>query len=265
MKNAYLINEIILFSPENCSLVHRNSYPSGKVTLHGPASECLHILLSHAQQPVTQKMLFEQVWERKGVIVSTNTLYQSIASIRKGLKAVGLEEDIIRTLPKQGFQCNATVQSGQIDEFISPPAPPITEVIPPVIEPVATTTATDNVSRNKFGYAAVLSGLITVAMAGSLFYWLNQTSLPLSPEYFSAGNVEKCTLYSSWSGEEYSQEVFNELRLRHPIDCAKKHTAYLTINRLQYGSTLMICNQPLEQESVKCRAIIFKDDEDENK
>jgi hypothetical protein len=208
-------------------------------------------------------MLFEQVWQKKGVVVSTNTLYQSIASIRKGLKAVGLEEDIIRTLPKQGFQCNATVQSGPLDEFISQPVAPITAVILPVIEPAA--AVPNSVSRHKLGYAIMLSGLITVTIIGSLFYWLNKTSLPLSPEYFSAGNVEKCTLYSSWSGEEYSQEVFNELRLRHPIDCAKKHTAYLTINRLQYGSTLMICNQPLEQEGVKCRAIIFKDEEDENK
>jgi DNA-binding winged helix-turn-helix (wHTH) protein len=220
-------------------------------------------LLNHAQQPVTQKMLFEQVWERKGVVVSTNTLYQSIASIRKGLKAVGLEEDIIRTLPKQGFQCNATVQSGQLDEFISQPVAPITTDLPPVIAPTA--AAPNSFSRHKLGYAVMLSGLITVAMIGSLFYWLNRSSLPLMPEYFPAGKIEKCTLYSSWSGQEYSQAVFNELRLRHPIDCTLKHTAYLTINRLQYGSTLIICHQPLEQEGVICRAIIFKDEEDENK
>ena len=218
MKKVYLINEVVLFSPENCSLTPRKSWPSGRVTLHAPASECLHLLLTHAGQPVTQKQLFAETWEKKGVFVSTNTLYQSIASIRKGLKAAGLEDDIIRTLPKQGFQCNAIVQFGEPGEFI--PAAPVSEAVVPTARPTEIATAS---SRSyKPDYPVIASVLMTLAMISALLFW-NQNSNSLLPiQYYPAGQVERCELYSSWSGTDYSQAVFNELRSRYPINCAKK-------------------------------------------
>lgn len=264
MKTVYLINEIILFSPENGTLTPREGYPSGKMTLHGPASECLHILLKHVHQPVTQKALFEQVWQRKGVVVSTNTLYQSIASIRKGLKSVGLEEDIIRTLPKQGFQCNATIRSGTLEDFITPPSQPIISVLEEnltsEIGPLEMPSRPEK--RAKSGVGIIASLLATLAIIATVIYWTHHTDIPLSIPYYAAGKIDHCTLYSSWSDEEYSRSVFQELQQRNPINCTKNHTAYLTVNRLQLGSSLMLCTDLLEQKGTKCHAYIFKDDDE---
>lgn len=267
MKTVYLINEIVLFDPKECSLTPRKSWPLGRTTIHAPAAECLHLLLAHPWQPVTQKVLFAQVWEKKGVVVSTNTLYQSIASIRKGLKTAGLEEDIIRTLPKQGFQCNATIQFGALEEFIPPVVTtnmrepvPLSSVMP--AEPSAVITAPAAPEKK---YRLALSCLLTLAIITGFLLWNNQADDALPIPYYPAGNIENCTLNSSWSGAEYSQSVFNELRQRAPIDCSKKHIAYLTINRLQIGSTLVLCDVPIHHDNAQCRIIMFRDKENENK
>lgn len=269
MKTVYLINEIVLFDPQECSLTPRKSWPLGRTTLHAPAADCLHLLLAHAWQPVTQKFLFAQVWEKKGVVVSTNTLYQSIASIRKGLKTAGLEEDIIRTLPKQGFQCNATVQFGPLDDFISPAevvAPQ--EITPEVKSPVAVADSPAVITaipHSKIKYGLILSAIFAAVMITVLLFWDNHETAATPITYYPAGNIEKCTLNSSWSGTEYSQSVFNELRQRDPIDCQKQQVVYLTINRLQIGSTLILCDLPIRNDKTQCRAMMFKDSNDEDK
>jgi DNA-binding winged helix-turn-helix (wHTH) protein len=262
MKIVYLINELILFSPDSCTLTPRETFPAGRVTLHGPAAECLRLLLSEAGHPVTQKTLFEQVWHKKGVVVSTNTLYQSIASIRKGLKAAGLHEEIIRTLPKQGFQCNARVQSGPLEDFITSADLTANNAPGSVIaaEPVFPVEQ----KKNKPGLSLILSVLISLAIIVGLLYWMKHSDLAPSPEYYLAGQIENCQLYSSWSGDEYSQEIFNELRQRYPLNCAKKQVVYLTINRLQEGSSLILCHQRIEQPGAQCRSVIFKDDDNEH-
>ena len=263
MKTVYLINDIVIFSPEECSLTPKLSWPAGRVTLHAPASECLHLLLAHPGEPVTQKVLFAQVWQKRGVVVSTNTLYQSIASIRKGLKAAGLEEDIIRTLPKQGFQCNATVQFGALQEFIHTPGVPSIE--PDLaVEEIAVSEKKHKLANNCTNYPLMLSCLIAISMVLGVFYWQQSDNSDTSVRFYHAGHVDKCSLYSSWPGSEYSQSVFNELRKHYPLDCRNNHYAYLTINHMQTGSTLIFCNAVLREKGAQCRSIVFSDDVHEN-
>jgi DNA-binding winged helix-turn-helix (wHTH) protein len=260
MKTVYLINEIILFSPEECSLTPKSGWPSGRITLHAPAAECLQLLLNHVGQPVTQKLLFAQVWEKKGAVVSTNTLYQSIASIRKGLKTAGLEEDIIRTLPKQGFQCNARVQVGNVSDFILP-ATPTTQKSSPA---AASLSAPEKPTRSR-KYSLAASVMVSVLMVCALLYWQRNSDTEIPTHYYPAGMIEHCSLYSSWSGAEYSQTVFNELRQRYPVSCANRQFAYLTINHLQTGSTLILCNDEFRTKGVQCRSIMFSDENHEAK
>lgn len=263
MKNVYLINDIIIFNPQAYTLTPRKSWPSGRITLHAPAAECLHLLLTHAGQPVSQKLIFAEVWEKRGVVVSTNTLYQSIASIRKGLKAAGLEDDIVRTLPKQGFQCNASVQYGPVDEFVIPASRTEKNITEPATEKIAE-TAPDTASYSTLRHGWILSLFLSVMMIAALIYWKKEADVPLAIQYYPAGQIENCTLFSSWSGADYSQAIFSELKQRYPINCGKKKTAYLTINRLQIGSTLILCDSPIENTGTQCQSIMFRDNNDEN-
>jgi len=87
MKPVFLINETVLFEPDARRLCSLADYPSRAVILHGPVSECLLQLLEQNEQVLTQRYLFAAVWEKQGAVVTTNALYQTIASIRNALKS----------------------------------------------------------------------------------------------------------------------------------------------------------------------------------
>jgi len=118
MNHVYLINETLLFEPEQRRLCLLAGYPHHPVVLHTPASECLFQLLENSGQVLSQRFLFKNVWEKKGAIVSTNTLYQTIASVRKGLKSAAFGDDIIKTVPRAGFKSIAMVRMGTLEDFV---------------------------------------------------------------------------------------------------------------------------------------------------
>lgn len=104
MKKVYLINDALLFEPDVRRIGPLVGYPHRAVTLHGPVSECLLILLEHNNQVVTQRVLFASVWEKQGAVVTTNALYQTISQIRKVLKSAGIEETSLRRCQKRGLR-----------------------------------------------------------------------------------------------------------------------------------------------------------------
>lgn len=265
MKTAFLINDTILFVPEQYSLYRREAYPAGRITLHAPASDCLLLLVQHALQPVTQKMLFEQVWEKRGTVVSTNTLYQSIASVRKGLKAAGLNEEAILTLPKQGFKCVAKITPGELQDFIL--------TFAENAEPLAETThrparvlhrqALKPLRGPRFRSRLYLLLAIVLVLIVGEYHWLRASPSPVYAQYTYAGKVENCQVYSSWSGTQYSIAVFNELRLRSPISCATEAIAWLTIDRFQQGTSILLCDKDIAQNDAQCRSWLYREKGDE--
>lgn len=130
MKPVFLINHSVLFEPEKRRLYLLANYPERAVVLHAPVSECLLQLLEHNGQVMSQRDLFAAVWEKQGAVVTTNALYQTIASIRKALKTVGLAENMVQTVPKEGFKSVAHIETGTLDDFITPAALEPVETFP---------------------------------------------------------------------------------------------------------------------------------------
>lgn len=60
-----------------------------------------------------------EVWRKHGMEVTVNTLYQNISILRKTLKRVGVDENIIITVPKKGITLSARVEALPEKSFIS--------------------------------------------------------------------------------------------------------------------------------------------------
>ena len=60
-----------------------------------------------------------EVWRKHGMEVTVNTLYQNISILRKTLKRVGIDENIIITVPKKGITLSAQVEELE-DKTITP-------------------------------------------------------------------------------------------------------------------------------------------------
>jgi DNA-binding winged-HTH domains len=74
------------------------------VHLSDNMSRCLYVLLQNRDQVVTKEVLLKEVWERNGVIVTETSIRQTLSQLRRALTSVGLEHDVIFTLPRQGYK-----------------------------------------------------------------------------------------------------------------------------------------------------------------
>ncbi|AMO48909.1 putative transcriptional regulator [Enterobacter sp. FY-07] len=106
----WIINDNIEFRPDAKKLTSACN-PEMNVTLTTPASRCLLLLLEASPEIVLQQDFFKKVWEEEGMLVPTNTLYQNISIVRRGLRAVGeTDRRLIATIPRKGFQIDGSVK-----------------------------------------------------------------------------------------------------------------------------------------------------------
>lgn len=102
MHNHYIIDGYIDFHPASSTL-HDLNNPKNVVVLNSPAARCLLLLIERFGSIVTQHDFLEIVWEKRGMQVSSNTFYQNISILRKGLKKIGLTGNVVVTIPRIGL------------------------------------------------------------------------------------------------------------------------------------------------------------------
>ncbi|HIA3600357.1 TPA: winged helix-turn-helix domain-containing protein, partial [Klebsiella pneumoniae] len=83
----YTIEGNIHFCPNENTL--RNVIDGRTVTLLSTASECFKILIENQGRVISRDEMKELVWGKRGVIVSSNTFYQNMLNLRRGLEKVG--------------------------------------------------------------------------------------------------------------------------------------------------------------------------------
>lgn len=259
MKPVFLLNGSVLFEPDKRRICPLTGYPERAVLLHGPVSECLLQLLEHNGEVLTQRYLFAAVWEKQGAIVTTNALYQTIASIRKALKAVGLAENIIQTVPKEGFKSIAQIQTGTLETFIVPAA------ADPVDNGISLPAA-DIKPHHRFlseNIAYAVAGLVFIVSCAVLYLQLKEPRGEFD-DYQPIGKTQGCEVYSSWHDEIQSQRVFTALIKRYPIQCREGGVAYMTLNRYQNGTSVIVCDKQPDIAGAQCDSIMYRKEYHEN-
>ncbi|WP_320720863.1 winged helix-turn-helix domain-containing protein [Enterobacter sp. 296B2] len=262
MKPVFLINGTVLFEPELRRLCSLSGYPERAVLLHAPVSECLLQLLEHNGEVLTQRYLFSAVWEKQGAVVTTNALYQTIASIRKALKMAGLADNVVQTVPKAGFKSVAQIQTGTLDTFIA------TDAASPADLQTEASVPTPRVADNRFRF---LSGKIAFGVATVLFilscmvlYQQLHEKRAGFETYQPIGNIAGCDVYSSWYDKIKSQRIYIGLTKRYPIQCNAGGVAYITLNRYQNGTSVIVCDKLPEVAGAQCDSILYREQYHEN-
>ncbi|KNC93501.1 winged helix-turn-helix domain-containing protein [Trabulsiella odontotermitis] len=106
----WIIDDNIEFIPEKNKLSSLTK-PELSVLLTRPASRCLVLLLETAHSVVVHQTFFQKVWPDELVQVPTNTLYQNISIVRRGLRTVGeTDKTIVATVSRRGFQIESNVK-----------------------------------------------------------------------------------------------------------------------------------------------------------
>lgn len=115
----YCINNNVIFDPLKHTLTSSKFYPEKDTKLNQPTSRCLLLLIERRGCVITQEDFMNEVWRKHGMEVTVNTLYQNISILRKTLKRVGIDENIIITVPKKGITLSAQVREQSDKTFIA--------------------------------------------------------------------------------------------------------------------------------------------------
>ena len=108
MEKIYTINGRIAFFPQRSALI-LIADETKTVSLNMPASRCLLLLIQHDGNTVARETFFEEVWIKHGAQVTSNGFYQNISLLRRAFKELGVDEDIIITVPRVGVRLDATL------------------------------------------------------------------------------------------------------------------------------------------------------------
>lgn len=280
-EGIFIINDKVMFLPASNSLRAVND-GSRNFVLHTPSSQCLLILLQNNHQVVSHKYLFEEIWEKNGTIVTPNTLYQNIALIRKALKAAGLDEEIIKTVPKQGVKLSALITSSlsdeptsiahevsdepalkedslQVAEDIQEPSPSRSENRTDAIS-FTPSAVSERLRRSKFFSLVVPCTLITFFVY--YLFVLSNTELDgeaFISDYLEIGTVNNCRVYSSYHGIEISKQKFATMVKLSGLTCQTGDIVYLTFNRMSQLSMIQRCDKPITNAQAVCQNYLYEE------
>lgn len=263
MKKVFMINETVIFEPELRRLGPLANYPERAVALHGPVSECLTQLLEHNGQVLSQRYLFSAVWEKQGAVVTTNALYQTISSIRKALKAAGLADDVIKTISKEGFKSIARVVVGEREDFLNPQSMPANPIFVASSSAPPETNAMPHTAPRKHAIVYGLAALLFILSCYVLYLTWTYDE-PAYANYYNAGQMNGCHIFSSWHDRDKSRSAFETLSGRYPVKCNQGEIAYLTLNHAQRGVSVLVCDKNPQESSAHCHSIYYKQQYHEN-
>lgn len=104
----YFINQTIHFDSIN-GLLNLIGNDNSIVQLSRPGSRLLTELITHSGNTLTREELLRTVWEEHGLRPSGSNLSNHISLLRKVFSQLGVNQNIIITVPKQGFRLDAEV------------------------------------------------------------------------------------------------------------------------------------------------------------
>lgn len=262
----WIINEFIEFRPASKKLISRRN-PELNVVLTSPASRCLLLLLEASPDVVPQQELFKKVWEDEGMYVPTNTLYQNISIVRRGLKAVGeTEQTLIATIPRKGFKIEQGVkivrmaseelfpeeeqeeeQTGNAEELLLP----VNEHQQPRISLM---------SRLSLVFIMLLAFI--VGATGMHFYWHSGETTPFFADYKLLEQENGCHFYvkdDSHDGDNNFARI-KTLITRTGLDCKKYPWIYLPLSKTDPGLAVLVCKKDYLVHSVPgCMTLSFRE------
>lgn len=271
----YLINERVFFDPVTNRLWGVDS-PENSVSLFVPASQCFAILLREPDKVFSQRVFFEEVWEKNGLYASANTLYQNIAMLRKSLKNLGIEVDVIITIPRQGLKFSGQVRITENDSsvekfedstYVIHDEEHSNEVsslnvkkINPEDRHSSSTTYNNSYSINRLW---VIIFLLVLATLTTCFVGWNVKNILVPDDsifnkYNYIGDVSNCHLYSTHKGVEDSKQKFNEWLTRSGLTCSFKTTAYITLDDNIHATSVIKCDRDIRDINADCITFISR-------
>lgn len=104
----YIINGQIIYDDVQCSI--SNAETNDTMQLPATAARILSLFIRYHGSTLSRAEILSYVWEEYGYKASNNTLSQYVSLIRKNFQHLGLQTDLIITIPRTGFLLPKSVE-----------------------------------------------------------------------------------------------------------------------------------------------------------
>lgn len=203
----YRFNDRITFDVDSGTL-NLGELHDDSVTISNPSKRLLQLLIAYQGEAVSREVIFKKVWDDYGMISSNNNLNQCVSKLRRVIKALGIDEEVIVTVPKMGFMLHSEVQvelcEGQEDT-------PIFTVEPAALiaEPSSVTAIAGkkkfSLSSIRYGWGIV--GFLCMVLASIAFYVFS----PNTRQETYLGKSGNCAVFMSKSVVPADQELIDDV------------------------------------------------------
>lgn len=166
----YQLADVLIYNDDDGTLTLKDSAESQPLT--DTANAIFSLLVNQAGMVVDRETFLSEVWDRRGLQGSNNSLNQYISILRKMLAAMVPDTTFIVTVPKTGFMLSVDLCIARLD----PPQP-----IPAAV------------SRRDPHWLALFCTLITLVVCGSLLAWKQHKN---QSDIFLLSHIGRCPVYT---------------------------------------------------------------------
>ncbi|HGM5489062.1 TPA: transcriptional regulator [Serratia fonticola] len=112
-KPQYRIEGDILFCPNSVGFYHQDLQEE-IVTISSSAARLFSFLIKNKGEIVEREVLLQRVWDDYGLQASNNNLNQCLSTLRRIIKSMGIDKNVIETIPKVGLRIASNVAIEEI-------------------------------------------------------------------------------------------------------------------------------------------------------
>jgi len=263
-------NEVMLIAEKN---LLRNIHTGEEITLKQAAALCLQLLLSRHNTIVTQLELMAFAWGVKHREVSFNTFYQCILAVRRSLQLLGINKQVITTIPRKGLIIydNIPVQCSQdkltAKSLLTDPLPKPEPLFPvPLVgsdSPVmpAQETLRPSVSRNLrlfvYSHKRDLLSVVITLLASLIFLSVWHQPARYFAGYQYGGEL-KNTCRFFFNADSHSHDRHMKFLENFPEHCPPHNYAYITAHEDTKNISVFICAFPADATRRNtCRSVYY--------
>lgn len=113
IKPQYRIEGDVLFCPNSVGFYHQELQEE-IVTISSSAARLFSFLIKNKGEIVEREVLLQRVWDDYGLQASNNNLNQCLSTLRRIIKSMGIDKNIIETIPKVGLRIASDVTIEEI-------------------------------------------------------------------------------------------------------------------------------------------------------
>ena len=201
----YRINDHIIFDVDTGTM-SLTDFPDDPISISNPSKRLLLLLITHHGEPVGREAIFKKVWDDYGMVSGNNNLNQCVSKLRRVIKNLGIEDEVIVTVPKVGFMLRYEIRvescEGPEDRFVNgdinspPPAPVQAEIAPSSGSSAAAEAVYTGYSRRWWAIVSVVALGVIMLAVGITTYLTGS----VSRQEIYLGKVSSCKVFMSMPG-----------------------------------------------------------------